>query len=108
LPPFIIVSHDWIELACLARGTCFMRWPVALRSLPYNIPPRYLIAMSATPSDQVRNLATLVIEKHGIRAASVAQQQALKAKSEGDIARAGTCEEVARVVEGALRESLDR
>ena len=63
--------------------------------------------MSATPSDQVRNLVTLVIEKHGIRATSVAQQQALKAKSQGDATRTGTWEEVARVVEEALRESLD-
>jgi hypothetical protein len=63
--------------------------------------------MSPPSSDQVRNLVTLVIEKHGIKAASVAQQQMLKAKSEGDAARAGTWEEVARVVEEALRESLD-
>ena len=63
--------------------------------------------MSPPSSDQVRNLVTLVMEKHGIRAASVARQQAFKAKSEGDIARAGTWEEVARVVDEALRESLD-
>jgi len=59
--------------------------------------------MSGIASDQVRNLVTLAIEKHGVRAASFAQHEALKAKMAGDAARAATWEEVAKLVEEALR-----
>jgi hypothetical protein len=59
--------------------------------------------MSGTANDQVRNLVTLAIEKHGVRAVSFAQHEALKAKMAGDVTRAATWEEVAKLVEEALR-----
>jgi hypothetical protein len=60
--------------------------------------------MQAQQADQLRNLVALTIEKHGIRAPSFAQHQALKARSDGDLARAATWDEVAQLAEGALRE----
>ncbi|MDB5405495.1 MAG: hypothetical protein JWL84_407 [Rhodospirillales bacterium] len=53
-------------------------------------------------SDQIRNLVTLTIEKHGIRAPSAAQHEALKARRSGDDKRAATWEEVAILAEAAL------
>lgn len=56
---------------------------------------------------QVRNLVALVLEKHGIRASTVAQHQALKARSDGNTARAITWEEVARIAEQTLKVGGD-
>ena len=61
--------------------------------------------MAEAQTDQIRNLVSLVLEKHGIRAASYAHHQALKARSEGDRERAATWEEVAKLAECALRDN---
>jgi len=63
--------------------------------------------MQISQTDQVRNLVTLTLEKHGIRAPSVAQHQALKARSEGDVARAELWEEVAELAAADLRGEED-
>jgi hypothetical protein len=63
--------------------------------------------MQTSQTDQVRNLVSLTLEKHGIRAPSVAQHQALKARSEGNAWRAETWEEVARLAGGVLSGATD-
>ena len=63
--------------------------------------------MTAPPPDQLRNLLALVIEKHGVRAPAVAQHNALKARHEGDAARAAAWDAVARLAEQALRRDPD-
>ncbi|HZS81336.1 MAG TPA: hypothetical protein VFA50_00580 [Stellaceae bacterium] len=60
--------------------------------------------MPVAQLDQLRNLVSLVIEKHGIRAPSVAQHTALRARRDGDLERAMTWDEVARLAEAALRD----
>ena len=59
------------------------------------------------PSDQVRNLVCLVIEKHGLKAPSFAQREALRARQAGDVERADTWTRVARVAEDALTGDLN-
>jgi hypothetical protein len=54
-------------------------------------------------ASQARNLVTLIIEKHGIRAPAVALHEALKARGNGDDDRAETWTEVAKLAEDALR-----
>jgi hypothetical protein len=63
--------------------------------------------MQSFPSDQVRNLVTLTLEKHGIRAPAVAQHQSLKARNEGDAERAARWEEIAELAAAALRGDED-
>jgi hypothetical protein len=63
--------------------------------------------MSEQQANQIRNLVTLALEKHGVRAASFAQHEALKARNEGDAERATTWQEVARLAEEALRSPPD-
>ena len=58
-------------------------------------------------SDQIRNLVSLTIEKHGIKAPSAAQHAALKAMREGDDATAATWREVAILAEAALSADLE-
>jgi hypothetical protein len=53
-------------------------------------------------TDQIRNLVSLVVEKHGIRAPSVAQYEALRARHGGDLPRAAEWREVARLAEAEL------
>jgi hypothetical protein len=67
----------------------------------------YTLGMQTSQTDQVRNLVTLTLEKHGIRAPSVAQHQSLKARSEGDAERAEMWEEVAELAAAALRVAED-
>jgi hypothetical protein len=64
--------------------------------------------MAESQTTQIRNLVTLTLEKHGIRAPSAAQHQALKSRSEGDAERAEIWEQVARLAEGALNGDDDR
>jgi hypothetical protein len=54
-------------------------------------------------TDQARNLVTLVLEKHGVRAPAVALHEALKARGTGDTDRAAAWEEAAKLAEDALR-----
>jgi hypothetical protein len=59
------------------------------------------------PNDQVRNLVCLVIEKHGLKAPSYAQREALRARQNGDLERADTWSRVARSAEDALTGDLN-
>jgi hypothetical protein len=63
--------------------------------------------MRGSQDDQLRNLVILLIEKHGTRAPSVAQHQALKAKNEGDAGRAELWNQVARLSESVLNRDYD-
>jgi hypothetical protein len=54
-------------------------------------------------SNQARNLVSLLLEKHGIRAPAVAQHEALKAREKGDRERAVVWAEAALLAEEALR-----
>lgn len=58
-------------------------------------------------SDQIRNLVSLVVEKHGIRAPAVAQYEALRARHGGDLPRAAEWGEVARLAEAELASGID-
>ena len=62
---------------------------------------------SMADSSQIRSLVTLVIEKHGIRAATAAQYEALRARQAGDGERARAWGEVARLVEAELALGLE-
>jgi hypothetical protein len=56
--------------------------------------------------DQIRNIASMLVDKHGLQAPSVAQLKALRFRQEGDEERALTWEDVARFAEECLT-SLD-
>jgi hypothetical protein len=58
--------------------------------------------MSEPQTSQIRNLVALALDKHGVRAASFAQHEALKARNEGNAAREDTWQEVALLIEGVL------
>jgi hypothetical protein len=58
-------------------------------------------------ASQARNLVSLLLEKHGIRAPAVAQHEALKAREKGDEERAETWAEAALLAEAALRSEPD-
>ena len=58
-------------------------------------------------NSQIRALVTLVIEKHGIRAATAAQYEALRARQSGDEERSRAWGEVARLVEAELALGLE-
>ena len=59
--------------------------------------------MSLSHAGQARNLATLMLEKHGVRAPAAALHEALKARGCGDDDRAETWTEAAKLAEDALR-----
>jgi hypothetical protein len=65
------------------------------------------VARLTAPNDQVRNLVCLVIEKHGFKAPSFAQREALRARRKGDLERAETWTRVARSAEDALTGDLN-
>ena len=52
--------------------------------------------------DQVRNIASMLVDKHGVQAPSVAQLTALRLRRDGDEERALIWEDVARFVEDTL------
>ena len=56
--------------------------------------------------DQVRNIASMLVDKHGLQAPSVAQLTALRLRRDGDEDRALIWEDVARFAEDSLR-SID-
>jgi hypothetical protein len=72
--------------------------------MPRNQPPLDCLTL---PNDQVRNLVCLVIEKHGFKAPSFAQREALRARRKGDLERAETWDRVARSAEDALTGDLN-
>jgi hypothetical protein len=65
---------------------------------------RHDVAMSE--KSRLNGIASLLLEKHGIRAASAAQHEALRARQNGDIERAEEWAEVARLIDGALASDL--
>jgi hypothetical protein len=57
-------------------------------------------------ANQVRNLATLAIEKHGLKAPSFARRRALEVKAEGDAKAAATWFQVAELADQILRDPI--
>jgi hypothetical protein len=68
---------------------------------------RHAARMIKERASQIRDLVSLTIEKHGIKAPSAAQFAALKAVREGDDAAAATWREVATLAEAALSADLE-
>jgi hypothetical protein len=59
-----------------------------------------------TEKSRLQGLASLLLEKHGIRAPSVAQHEALRARHGGDLERAAEWVEVSRLIETALATEI--
>jgi len=57
---------------------------------------------------QVHSVAAMLIEKHGVRAPSVAKHNALKAQQMGDSASANGWLSVARAVEALIAGGTDQ
>jgi hypothetical protein len=65
------------------------------------------MASETAHDEEVRDLAAMLISKHGVRAPAFATHQALKARQDGDDRMADMWREIADIAEGILRTDPD-